>query len=126
LTNLTSIPTVKFEDAGKVGCQFYFPAAVPNCPVHFDALLVWERFSLYNAVLISKRAPCCSHTPSVGVFSFPAWKRLAARGESGQTYTWRDLPNAWGQPTLFCLYVWERRKPTSLLYVNIWKKITNL
>jgi len=46
--------------------------------MRFEALLLWQRFSLYNTVLASKRALRFQCTVSVRAFSFCTWRRSEA------------------------------------------------
>jgi len=47
---------------------------VPTWAFPFDALFLWERFSLYNTVLISEQGYRFQRTLSVRAFSLCAWR----------------------------------------------------
>jgi len=64
-------------NAGKVRCWRSFPATTPFRAVPFDALFLWDRFSLCNAVQVSQRAFRYQRALSVRAFSFCAWRRWA-------------------------------------------------
>ena len=59
-------------------CQRYFRTRTPNRAVPFDALFLWQRYSLYKTILVSKRAFRFQHTLSMRAFSLCTWRRWEA------------------------------------------------
>ena len=53
----------------------YFEQKRPNRAVPFHALFLWQRFSHYNAVVVSKRILRFQRALSGRAFSFCTWKR---------------------------------------------------
>ena len=77
-------------------CRHYFRSITPERALPFDAFFLWERFSLYNTMLVAKRALRFQRAGG-------AERQWEARGENsgnGRTYTWRHPPSA-----VTCLWI---------------------